>query len=151
MVDGAPFLMLGMQVNNSSAWPVMLPKVWPAVEYLHANTVEIPVYWEQLEPRPGQFDYTVLDTLLVQARDHHVRLVLLWFGTWKNGSGHYTPEWIKRDNTRYPRMIGENGRNVDSLSPLGTLTVEASQGRGHSAHRHHGPSGERIGDMGKHS
>jgi len=22
----------------------MLPKVWPAVEYLHANTVEIPIY-----------------------------------------------------------------------------------------------------------
>jgi beta-galactosidase GanA len=126
-VDGAPFLMLGMQVNNSSAWPAMLPKVWPAVEYLHANTVEAPIYWEQLEPKPGQFDYTVLDTLLTQARDHHVRLVLLWFGTWKNGSGHYTPEWIKKDNSRYPRMIGKTGRNVDSLSPLGTFTVEADR------------------------
>jgi beta-galactosidase GanA len=124
-VDGAPFLMLGMQVNNSSAWPAMLPKVWPAVESLHANTVEMPVYWEQFEPTPGQFDYTVVDTLLAQARDHYVRLVLLWFGTWKNGSGHYTPEWIKKDNARYPHMIGKTGRNVDSLSPLGTFTVEA--------------------------
>ena len=50
-VDDAPFLMLGAQVNNSSAWPATLPKVWPAIEYLHANTVEMPVYWEQLEPR----------------------------------------------------------------------------------------------------
>ena len=32
MVDGAPFLMLGAQVNNSSAWPSQMPKVWPAVE-----------------------------------------------------------------------------------------------------------------------
>jgi beta-galactosidase GanA len=71
-VDGAPYLMLGAQVNNSSAWPAMLPKVWPAIEYLHANTVEMPVYWEQFEPEKGQFDYTVLDTLLAQAREHHV-------------------------------------------------------------------------------
>ena len=41
-VDGEPYLMLGAQVHNSSAWPAMLPKVWPAMEYLHVNTVEIP-------------------------------------------------------------------------------------------------------------
>ena len=56
-VDNAPYFILGAQVNNSSGWPAMLPKVWPAMEFLHANTVEIPVYWEQFEPRPGQFDY----------------------------------------------------------------------------------------------
>lgn len=126
-VDGAPFLMLGMQVNNSSAWPAMLPKVWPAVEQLHANTVEAPVYWEQIETKPGQFDYSVVDTLLSQARQHRVHLVLLWFGAWKNGSGHYTPEWIKKDNTRYPRVVGKNGRNVDSLSPHSMFTLEADR------------------------
>jgi hypothetical protein len=51
MVDGAPFLMLGAQANNSSDWPTTLPKVWPAIEYLHANTLEIPIYWEQFEPK----------------------------------------------------------------------------------------------------
>src|ERR1035441_10272892 len=55
-VDGAPYLMLGAQVHNSSAWPAMLPKAWPAMEYLNVNTVEIPVYWEQFEPRPGQYE-----------------------------------------------------------------------------------------------
>ena len=52
-VDGAPYFILGAQVNNSSGWPAMLPKVWEAMEYLHANTVEIPVYWEQFEPKRG--------------------------------------------------------------------------------------------------
>src|ERR1039458_1012185 len=61
-VDDAPYLMLGAQGGNSSAWPGVLPKVWPAIAYLHANTVEMPVYWEQFEPRRGQFDYTVTDT-----------------------------------------------------------------------------------------
>ena len=61
-VDGAPFLILGAQCHNSSAWPAMLPKVWPAIEYLHANTLEIPVYWEQFEPEPDKFDTSVVDT-----------------------------------------------------------------------------------------
>jgi len=61
--------MLGEQVNNSSAWPAMLPKVWPAIGYLEANTVEMPVYWEQFEPEPGRFDYSTVDRLLSQARE----------------------------------------------------------------------------------
>jgi len=125
MVDNAPFLMLGAQVNNSSAWPAMLPKVWPAIEYLHANTVEIPIYWEQFEPRQGQFDYTLVDTILSQARAHRVHLVLLWFGTWKNGSQHYMPEWMKLDPGRYFHVIDKNGRPADSPSPFATASLEA--------------------------
>src|SRR5271168_3652812 len=66
-VDDAPYLMLGAQVHNSSSWPAMLPKVWPAMEYLNVNTVEMPVYWEQFEPQPKQYDYTMVDTLLAEA------------------------------------------------------------------------------------
>ena len=110
MVDGAPYLMLNDQVNNSSGWPAMLPKVWPAIDRLHANTVEIPVYWEQLEPVQGKFDFTVVDALLAGARQHKVHLVLLWFGTWKNGKMHYTPEWVKRDPVKYPRVTSSKRR-----------------------------------------
>jgi len=126
-VDDAPYLMLGAQAHNSSGWPAMLPKVWPAMEYLHVNTLEIPVYWEQLEPRPGQFDYTAVDTLLAGARQHRVRLVLLWFGTWKNGSQHYMPEWMKLAPDRYPHMVDKNGRAVDSPSPFATASLEADK------------------------
>jgi len=40
LVDGAPFFMLGAQCHNSSAWPATLPKVWAAIDDLHANTLE---------------------------------------------------------------------------------------------------------------
>ena len=126
-VDDAPFLMLGAQVNNSSGWPGALPEVWPAIEYLHANTVLVPVYWEQLEPQPGQFDFSVVDTLLAQAQLHHARLVLLWFATWKNGNMHYLPEWMKRDPERYRHLIDAHGEALDSPSPFAEATLEADK------------------------
>src|SRR4051794_37178713 len=103
LVDGQPFLMLGAQANNSSNYPAMLPQVWPVVAELHANTLEMPVAWEQIELQEGRFDFSWVDTLLAQARRHDVRLVLLWFGTWKNTNPQYTPEWVKRDTKRFPR------------------------------------------------
>ena len=127
MVDGRPFLILGAQINNSSSWPSTLPQVWPAIEAIHANTVEAPVYWEQLEPRPGQFDFANVDQLVRQARAHHVYLVLLWFGTWKNGKMHYVPEWVKADLARFPRVIDARGRPIDVLSPHGEATLAADK------------------------
>ena len=125
IVDGAPFLILGAQSNNSSAWPVTLPRVWSAIEAAQVNTLEVPVYWEQLEPEPGKFDYSLVDGLLTGAREHKVRLVLLWFGTWKNGSQHYLPMWLKRQSEVCPRIIGKNGRRVASPSPHSPALLEA--------------------------
>jgi hypothetical protein len=117
LVDGKPFFMFGGQAHNSSAWPAMLPRVWQAASAMRLNTLEIPIYWEQIEPQPGRFDFSLVDLLLKEAREHNVRLVLLWFGTWKNGSNHYIPEWMKRDSARFPNITGRNGRPVDSPSP----------------------------------
>jgi beta-galactosidase GanA len=125
LVDGAPYLILGAQANNSSDWPATLPKVWAAIEFLHANTLEIPIYWEQFEPQQGTFDYTAMDTILAQAREHQVHLVLLWFGTWKNGSQHYMPEWMKLKPERYFHVLNKEGEAVDSPSPFATASLDA--------------------------
>lgn len=127
MVDGSPYLILGAQTNNSSNYPAMLPKVWPAVEKMQANTLVIPVAWEQVEPREGQFDFSFVDILLEQARERDVRLILLWFATWKNNSPSYTPEWVKLDNRRFPRVITDDGRTLNSLSPHFRSTLEADK------------------------
>src|SRR6185295_2412029 len=60
-VNGEPFLILGVQANHSSNYPAMLPQVWPMLERLHANTLAIPVAWEQLEPVEGELDFSWLD------------------------------------------------------------------------------------------
>ena len=127
IVDGRPFLMLGAQVNNSSNYPAMLPLVWPTIRALHANTVEVPIAWEQVEPAEGRFDFSFLDVLLRQARENDVRLVLLWFGTWKNTGPSYAPEWVKTDTARFPRMIRRDGHTHYVLSPHGAATLAADR------------------------
>src|SRR6185437_3884480 len=126
-VDGHPFLILGGQIHNSSAWPSELPQVWESMAALHANTLEAPVYWEQFEPREGQFDYTNVDQLVEGARAHNLRVVLLWFGTWKNGNMHYVPAWVKNDPKRFPHVIRPDGEPIDVLSANSRDTLEADK------------------------
>ncbi len=127
LVDGKPYFILGGQTHNSSAWPALMPYVWQSADYMHLNTLEVPVYWEQVEPQEGTFDFSLIDTLLVQARFHHVRLVLLWFGTWKNGSNHYMPEWMKSNAAKYPNVTGKNGKPYDSPSPFAEAALQADK------------------------
>ena len=126
-VDGKPFLMLGAQTNNSANYPAALPDVWPVVEKMHANTLGIPVAWEQIEPEEGRFDFSYLDTLIAEAKAHDVKVVLLWFATWKNNAPHYAPAWVKLDNQRFPRVVTKEGKLLNSLSPHGKATLEADK------------------------
>ncbi len=136
MVDGKPFFVLGGQINNSSSWPSTLPDVWPTLTAMHANTMEAPVYWEQMEPAPGQFDFSTVDALVTGARQHNLRMVLLWFGTWKNGEDHYVPEWVKTHPEKYPRMINERGEPVQVLSANSDVNLEADKAAFRALMRH---------------
>jgi beta-galactosidase GanA len=127
LVDGEPFLIMGAQVNNSSNYPETLKDVWPAIDVVKPNTVMVPIAWEQIEAKEGQFDFSFVDTLLAQARERDVRLVLLWFATWKNNGPNYAPAWVKLDNARFPRVVTADGRTLNSLSPLGKATLEADK------------------------
>jgi beta-galactosidase GanA len=126
-VDGKPFLILGAQINNSSSWPAALKAAWPALEAMHVNTVEAPVYWEQLEPVQGQFDFSTVDLLINGAREHNLHLVILWFGTWKNGQNHYVPEWVKSDSKKYQRQISAYGKLLDVMSPNSQANLDADK------------------------
>ena len=118
MVDDAPFVIRGGELGNSSAERSYLDEFWPKLEAIGLNTIVAPVYWHAIEPHEGAFDWTLVDELLDDARAHGMRLVLLWFGTWKNSMSCYAPAWVKTDLTRFPRARTARGRTLELLTPF---------------------------------
>jgi len=127
LIEDRPWMILGAQTNNSANYVAALDDVWPVYEKMHANTLVIPVAWEQIEPEEGRFDFSYVDELIRQARERDAKLVLLWFATWKNNAPHYAPAWVKLDNERFPRVVKKDGDTLNSLSPLFRPTLEADK------------------------
>jgi beta-galactosidase GanA len=126
IVDGKPFLILGGELGNSSASSAeyMRPH-WPRLKAMNLNTVLAPVEWDLIEPTEGRFDWTPVDELLRGARAHDLKLVILWFGAWKNSMSTYVPSWVKRDSARFPRALLADGKGVEILSAFSANTRDA--------------------------
>lgn len=119
ILNGKPFLILGGELMNSSASTLenMAPK-WKTIKQLNVNTVLLPITWEQFEPEEGTFDYSLAEGLIKQAREYDMKLIFLWFGSWKNATSGYAPHWVMRDTKRFPRMQTDKGENRPYLSNL---------------------------------
>ena len=126
IVDGKPFLALAGELYNNSATSLEYMKpIWPHLRAMHLNTVLAPISWALLEPAEGKFDHTLVDGLIEGARVHDLRLVLLWFGSWKNTWSSYAPDWVKRDFERFPRVQLANGSGTERLSPFSEAARDA--------------------------
>ena len=127
-VDGHPFLILGGELGNSSASSLdYLRPIWPKLVKMHLNTVLAPVYWDLLEPKEGTFDFTLVDSLIAGARAHQLKLVILWFGTWKNSMSCYVPAWMKTDQQRFPRATDTAGRPQEIITPFSSEALAADK------------------------
>ena len=126
--EGRPYFTIGGQARNSSSQSAeTMKKVWAGVEQMGLNTLAAPVYWERLEPEEGCFDFTQTDLLLEGARKHGVKLVLLWFGTWKNGASQYVPRWVKTQPERFRWAESIQHNLTRSLSPHCRAAREADR------------------------
>jgi beta-galactosidase GanA len=125
VVDGAPFLILGGELGNSTASSVAgMSSAWPKLRAMHLNTVLAPVYWEMIEPEERRFEFASVDSLIAAARLHGLRLVLLWFGSWKNSMSSYAPAYVKTNQARFPRTESTQGIGQEILSPFAASNGE---------------------------
>ncbi len=119
MVHEKPFLMLAAELHNSSSSSMdYMRSVWGKLKDFHLNSLIATVSWELFEPEEGKFDYLLVDSLIMNARKHNLKLALIWFGSWKNGGSTYVPTWVKKDTKRFFRVKNKEREDVDVLSPF---------------------------------
>lgn len=128
VVNDRPMLMIGGELGNSSAsTPEDVKRTFSHLHKMGLNTVLVPVSWELIEPQEGEFDMGTLDVILSEARHNELKVVLLWFGAWKNSMSCYAPEWFKRDVKRFPRAHTSEGVPVEEASSLSKNVLEADK------------------------
>jgi len=128
IVDGKPYLVLGGELRNSSNSNLTnLRPIWPRLVKANINTVLATVSWEQMEPQEGVFDFTLIDGLIDQARENKMKVILLWFGSWKNTVSTYVPGWVKEDFNRFPRIKNADGSGQERLSTISEANKNADK------------------------
>ena len=137
IVDGKPYLVLGGELANtaSSSAEYMKP-VWPRLAKMHLNTVLTGMSWAQFEPVEGKYDYALVDGLLASARQENLKIIFIWFGSWKNGISSFAPAWVKADQDRFPRVQISGHRSIEVLSTLSDANVRADS-KAYAAFMHH--------------
>ena len=128
VVHGMPFLILGGELGNSSAaCPQDIERIFPKLKRMGLNTVLVPAYWELIEPIEGQFDFTLTDKVLQQARLNDLKIIFLWFGAWKNSMSCYAPLWFKENHKKYPRAYTQSGKPLEIASAFSEAVYKADQ------------------------
>jgi len=124
IVDGKTFLALAGELTNNAATSLpMMEPIWPKLVAANLNTALVGVSWAQFEPEEGTFNYAQIDGVIAKARENHMHLVILWFGSWKNGTSSFAPYWVKKDYTRFPRIQIGNGSTVSISGPVELLST----------------------------
>lgn len=126
IVNGKPFLILGGELGNSSATSMEnMQPFWPKLKSMNINTILTPVYWELIEKEVGKFDFTLIDQIIVKARKEDLKLIFLWFGSWKNSMSSHAPAWIKLNQEKFPRIKDDNNRSHEILTPFSENNLKA--------------------------
>ncbi|WP_417941103.1 DUF5597 domain-containing protein [Flavobacterium sp. RS13.1] len=126
IVEEKPFIIRGGELGNSSATSMeSMETIWSKLTDMNLNTVLTPIYWELIEPQEGKFDFSLVDDLILKARKENLKLVFLWFGSWKNSMSSHAPEWVKLNQKKYPRVKDDKNKSHEILTPFNENNLQA--------------------------
>jgi beta-galactosidase GanA len=128
IVEDNPFLILGGELGNSTATSIEnMQPVWAKLKAMNLNTVLMPVYWELIEKEEGKFDFSLYENLIKEARKNDLKIVFLWFGSWKNSMSSHAPAWVKLNQELFPRAKDSAGRSQEILSSFSENVLKADK------------------------
>jgi hypothetical protein len=119
IVDGKPFVALCGELGNNSATNIdYMRPIWPVLTGGNLNSVIAGISWAMIEPEEGKYNFNIVDDLINDARKNNIKLIFIWFASWKNGKSSYIPDWVKLDYKRFPRIKINDTETIELLSPL---------------------------------
>jgi len=128
IVDGKPFLVLGGELGNSTASNLeYMRPFWTKFKAMNLNTILVPAYWDLIEPEEGKFDFSLVDSIINSSRKNNLKVILLWFGSWKNSMSCYAPAWIKTNESHFPRAQDHTGKGLEILSAFSKNNLDADK------------------------
>jgi hypothetical protein len=129
LVDGEPFIILSLQWDCDSCFSAeIMDPLFAHARALGCNAAALLLYWKEIEPGEGRYDFRMLEHRLEQARAHGLRLVLVWFGAYKNACLNYAPDWVKRDPARFRRARTAAGADLANIAcPACDATLRADR------------------------
>lgn len=122
MADGKPILMIAGEFHNSTSSSIAHMEnigIWSTIKKGNYNTIIASASWELVEPAEGKFNFEQIDYLISKAHENDLKIVLIWFASWKNGISSYAPGWVKRDQKKFPLVQLSDGTKLNVLSPVG--------------------------------
>lgn len=129
-IDGKPFVMFTGELHNSTSTSESYMKeigVWEQMKKANFNTVIASCSWDVIEREAGKYDFTSVDHVIKNARENGLKVVMIWFASWKNSASTYAPSYIKRNPEKYPLVKNAEGKFLNILSAFGENSKNADK------------------------
>ncbi len=127
-VNNKPMLLLAGELSNSAATSTGdIAAAFESMSQSGVNATFVPAYWEFVEPSEGKYDFTLVDNVIATARKHDIKVIILWFGAWKNSMSCYAPLWVKENTKRFPRALTETSKPLEICSAFSENLVQADK------------------------
>jgi hypothetical protein len=126
VIKGKPFLLISGELHNSTSGGFeYMRQVWKKLAAKNLNSIIASASWELVEPEEGKFNFALVDSVIKGAREANLKVVLIWFASWKNAGSVYIPSWAKKNYEKYPRVKDEQGKPLEILTTLSDVSAMA--------------------------